>query len=154
MMVLALAACGSADATPPAEATASGIQAPAGWQTLPAAAGAAKLAATASNVTVDGAEAWGDPASGCYALWIQLHGGSDGADALGAQILEGLAAEKITTSPEPGDGFALAIERAPYKGKLRAQLGDGRITALACVANQRDPAACETGCKSLLGAIR
>jgi hypothetical protein len=164
MMVVALAACGSADAQP--TAVQSGITAPAGWQALPAAAAAAKTAAGGTGVTVDGVEAWGEPAKGCYAVWIQLHGGGDGADALGAQILEGLAAEKITASQQPGDGFALAIERAPsaseprgeqvpsgYKGTLRAQLGDGKITALACVANQREPASCEAGCKSLLGAV-
>jgi len=50
--------------------------------------------------------------------------------------------------------FELAIERTPYKGRLRAQVGDGKVAGLACVANQRDPASCEAPCKTMLGAIK
>lgn len=149
MMMLAFAACGSAEAQPPAGA----IKPPAGWQAMPAAVAAASSAAAADGVIVDGVEVWGDASLGCYALSIQLHGGSANADALGTQIIDGLAAENIGATQEPGEGFTLAIERAPYKGRLRARLGDGRVDAIACVANQRDPAACEVACKTLLGAL-
>jgi hypothetical protein len=145
-----LAGCGAADAQP-----ASGIAPPAGWQPLPAAAAAARLAAGAPGITIDGAEAWAEPAMGCYAVWMSMHGGSAGTDQLTNDIVAGLATEKITAAVEPGDGpVAFTLEKAPYKGRMRARLVDGQITALACVANQREPASCEAGCTQLLGAIK
>ena len=150
-MALLLVGCSAADAQPVAS---SGLTPPAGWQALPAAATAARMAAGAAGVTVDGAEAWGEPAMGCYALWIALHGSGANADQLTREILDGLAAEKITATLEPGEGaLAIAIEKAPYKGTVRAQLGSGTITALACVASDREPAACEATCKTMLGAM-
>lgn len=157
-MLLALAACGSAGAQPEATGQTSGIAPPAGWQAMPPVAAAARTAAGASGVVVDGAEAWGEPAMGCYALWIALRGsGGGGAEELTRQILDGLAAESImTTEVKPAtDGvLALTLERAPYRGQLRARLDEGRIAALACFANQRERAACEPGCRALLGAVK
>jgi len=156
--VLALAACGPAGAQPEPAAVASGIKPPAGWQALPSVAASARTAASATGVTIDGAEAWGQPAMGCYAMWIALHGGGGGPDALTEQVLAGIAAEKIevrdVVKPSDDGVLSLAIERKPYRGRLRARLQDGRIAALACVANEREPAACETACKALLGAVQ
>lgn len=149
----ALVACGSAKAQPD---PAGPVVPPAGWQRLPAAATAAKTAAGAPGITVDQVDAWGEPTTGCYALWFALRGGSGGADALAKEIVEGLTAEKFTVgdSAVTEGVFELAIERAPYKGRLRAQVGDGKVTGLACVANARDPASCDAPCKTMLGAIK
>ena len=160
-MLAALSACGPAGAQPePVGAStvnASGIHPPAGWQALPSVAAAARTAAGAGGVTVDGVEAWGDPAMGCYAVWLALHGAGGGPEALAEQILAGLAAEKVTASEvvQPGSEPVLVatLERAPYRGKLRARLGDGRISALACLANPREPLACAAACAPLLGAV-
>ncbi|MBA2544087.1 MAG: hypothetical protein H0V17_30870 [Deltaproteobacteria bacterium] len=153
-----IAACGSAGAQPeqaqPEQA--SGLTAPAGWQRLEPAETAAKLAAAAPNVTVAGVQAWGEPALGCYALWLSLRGSGGDADSIARDVIEGLRSAKFTVTDQPvADGvLELGLDRAPYKGRLRARVGDGQVTGLACVANQRDPVSCETGCKSLLGAIK
>jgi hypothetical protein len=149
----ALVACGSATAQPDPVAP---VTPPAGWQRLPAAATAARSAAGAPGIAVEQIEAWGESTTGCYALWFALRGGSSGADAIAKEIVEGLATEKFAVSDSAvTDGvFELAIERTPYKGRLRAQVGDGKVTGLACVANQRDPASCDAPCKTMLGAIK
>ena len=65
--------------------------------------------------------------------------------------------------PESGDGVvAMSFETtaAPgssvhgaYRGRLRARIAAGKITALACFANEREPAACESACTALLGGL-
>ena len=160
LMLVTLAACGQAGAQPSAT---SGLKAPVGWIAIPEIATAVAAAAKTEGTTVDGAEAWGDPARGCYGVWLAIHG--DGASA--EQVLAGLASQPITTTnivkPESTDGVvALSFETtaAPgtsvggtYRGRLRARLAAGQITALACFANEREPIACETACTSLLGGI-
>jgi hypothetical protein len=143
---MSLAACGSADAQP---AKTSGLK-PAGWQSLEAAATAARLAAAAPGVSVDGAEAWAQPETGCYALWIALSGGNASGERLRDQIADGLAAEKITAAPD-ANGFTL--EKAPYKGRMTVRADAGQLTALACVSNGRDTTACDASCKQMLGAL-
>lgn len=149
---VALIACGSAKAQPEPVAP---VAPPPGWQPLPAAIAAAKGAAAATGITVDDARAWGEPTTGCYALWFALHGGGAGADALAKELVDGLVAEQFAVRDSTlADGmFELAIERAPYRGRVRARLGGGRVAGLACVANQRDPASCDAPCKAMLGAI-
>jgi hypothetical protein len=151
----ALAACGQAGAQPTSPSNvASGITAPAGWATLPELAQGVRDATKANGVTVEGVEAWGETARGCYAVWFQLAGTGANADA----VIAGLAAEKLATSnvvrPESGDGVtALTFARSPYTGRLRVRTQEARLTALACFANQREPKACDAACTSLLGAI-
>lgn len=150
-MLLALAACGQAGAQPTAT---SGLTAPVGWIAIPAIATAAATAAKGDGVTVDGAEAWGDPARGCYGVWLALHG--DGASA--EQVLAGFATEPITTTnvvkPDTGDGLvAMSFTRGVYRGRLRARIAAGKITALACFANDREPIACDGACTTLLGGL-
>jgi hypothetical protein len=146
--LLALAACSSAAAQPEQR---SGIQAPAGWRDLPAIASAARMAASANGVVIDGAQAWGEPAMGCYAVWLAITGGTDGD--LAEQIQTGLAAEQIAVSDvRPGDVLAMTVERAPYRGQLRARAGDTGVSAFVCFANQRERAACEASCATLLAA--
>jgi hypothetical protein len=157
--VAAVAACGQADAQsqPPPGAVRSGITAPKGWKPLPAIAAAVQLVAPAPGVTVDGIEAWGEPAMGCYAVWLALHGSGGAPDVVADQVLESLASEKIAVRDvvKPGDDgvLSLGVERGPYRGRLRARVDDGRLAALACVSNQREPAACEVACTGVLGAM-
>jgi len=135
---------------------ASGLTPPAGWQALPEIATAVGAAARAEGVTVDGAEAWGEPAMGCYAAWVSLHG--DGATS--QQVMKGLEEAKLTledvVKPELGDDglITLGFERAPYRGHLRVRVAAPALTVLACFANAREPAACELACAPLLGALK
>ncbi|MBS1123096.1 MAG: hypothetical protein H6Q90_5324 [Deltaproteobacteria bacterium] len=163
-------ACGQADAqsaappshgdavhSAPASTTTSGMTPPKGWKPLPAIAAAIQLVVPAPGVTIEGIESWGEPAMGCYGVWIALHGTGGSPEALAEQVLESLAAEKIevrdVVKPAEDGVLSLGLERAPYRGRLRARLEDGRLTALACVNNQREPAACEASCTGLLGGL-
>lgn len=160
LMLLSLAACGQAGAQPSAT---SGLTPPAGWVAIPEVATAAVTAAKGGGVTVDGAEAWGDPARGCYGVWLALRG--EGASA--EQVLAGLGTQPMTirdvVKPETGDGIvSLGFEtakspdpkvRGMYRGRLRARIAAGTITALACFANEREPSACDGACTALLGGL-
>jgi hypothetical protein len=46
--------------------------------------------------------------------------------------------------------LSFAFASAPYRGRLRAQLGGGRIDAVACFGNQRAPLACDVACVQVL----
>jgi hypothetical protein len=151
----ALAACGRAGAAPD---QASGLTPPAGWQVLPPIAAAAR-AALGAGVQVDGADAWGEPAMGCYAVWLAFRA-AGGAEAIGQQVVAGFTAAKpgdkmivkSVAAPSGDEGvLTLAFERGDHRGRLRARLGGGRIAALACFANQREPLACEAACNTFLG---
>jgi hypothetical protein len=162
--IVALGACGQAGAQPSAP---SGIAAPAGWAALPELATAVRDATKADGVTVEGVEAWGETARGCYAVWLRLAGSGATPNA----VVAGLAAEKLATSnvvkPDSGDGITtLTFAKPPppkgtgspgssqaYTGRLRVRTQDGKLTALACFANQREPLTCDAPCTSLLGAI-
>jgi hypothetical protein len=152
--LIVLTGCGVADAQP-----SSGIVPPPGWTALAGLANAARTAAAAPGVSVDGAEAWGDPAMGCYAVWVAVHGSGGDAAALAEQIRSGFAGGKLALGevvvPSGDDGiFSATFERAPYKGRLRARVGGGKITAIACFANQREPIACDTACAGVIGGVR
>ena len=189
LIATALAACGPADAQ--TSAASSGVVVPAGWQPLPQLATAARDA-IASKTTVDGVEAWGETARGCYALWISLSA-SGSATQLADQVLAALAnvpgpdgkprtnpaapvgstqpgadrndagvaatpsridvRDAVKPSVDPGV-LTLAFERAPYRGRLVARLGGGKIVALACFANEREPVACEAACTPMLGVVQ
>ena len=118
-------------------------------------------------MTVDSADAWGDPALGCYAVQLAIHGGAADSGAIATQIVDGLGggvaglsgsaggASKLSFSEvvRPSDGsevLSFTFARAPYHGRLRARLGAGRIAALACFGNQRDPARCDATCGRML----
>ena len=163
LIVFALAACGQAGAQPSAT---SGLSVPAGWIAIPEIAMAVTTAAKGDGVSVEGAEAWGEPARGCYGVWLVLAG--EGASA--EQVLAGIAQQPLTTSnivkPEGADGLvtlsfetpapaaaATAPAATTYRGRLRARIAAGKITMLACFANDREPATCEAACSSLLGGL-
>jgi len=152
----ASAACGRAGAAPD---QASGLTPPAGWQALPPIATAARAAIKGAEV--DGAEAWGEPAMGCYAVWLAIRA-TGGAKAIAEQVVSGFAAAgsaapmivKDVAAPEGDEGvLTLAFERGDHRGRLRARIAGGRIATLACFANQREPRACEAACTTFLGAL-
>jgi hypothetical protein len=174
---VAIVACSAAGADPAAPP--SRVAHPEGWKQLPAVATAMATAAKAEGVTVDAADAWGEPAHGCYAVWLELHGGTSDAPALADQVLAGIAragpsrdgaaptrvarsgdatagwreeiAIREVVKPTDRSGvLAFAFTSAPYHGRVRARLGKGRIAAVACFANEREPLACDATCAQLL----
>lgn len=173
MTAIALVACSAAGADP---AASEGVH-PAGWQRLPAIAAAVRAAATADGVVIDAVDAWGEPAIGCHAVWLALHGGTSDARVLADQILVGIAqvglgvavAPRGAAMPRQAGGaiavselamptgaegvLAFAFARAPYRGRVRAKLGNGQIAAVACFANQREPGACDAPCASVLRGV-
>ena len=161
LAVGALAACRSSEAGP-----GSGLKPPEGWATLPTLATAASDAAKAGHLQVDGVEAWGEPARGCYAAWIAVRGTGGAPDVMADQLVRGLSAEpalagivvRDVEKPAPASAsgvLSLAFERAQYHGKLRAILAkDGKLAALACFWNLREPVACEQACNGLIGSMQ
>ncbi len=167
-MVVLLAACGQAGAD-----SAAAVKLPEGWTALPTMVTDAKQALADESAVV---EAWGDQASGCYAVRID-HAGEGRAHAIAERVVEGLGGVvlKDVRIPDDGSGSAaelpglltLSFERAAgpagsgvqgpastYRGTLKAKVGGGRVVVLTCFANERDPATCETACTTLLGAFQ
>ncbi|HMG23886.1 MAG TPA: hypothetical protein VK607_21275 [Kofleriaceae bacterium] len=163
-LAVAVAACSAAGAEPapaagpPAAAVAPAGPAataahPAGWRQLPAVASAVAAAARTDGVAVDATDAWGEPARGCYAVWLALRGGSAGAAALADQVLgsvAGLSPTEVVRPIGPDGTLAFGFARPPYRGRVRAKVGAGRISAVACFANQREPVACDAACRGVL----
>ena len=145
MIAVVLAACSAAGAEPAgsgAPARSGPGAPPAGWKPLPSLATAARAAAGADDVAIDAVDAWGDPALGCYAVWLALHGGAAGAPALADQVLgsfqeagharPGISLAEIVKPGAPDGVLAFAFARPPYRGRVRAHLGGGRVAAAAC----------------------
>ena len=160
-MLIALASCAASEAAPPPAASPSNFAAPKGWAVDSGLAKTAATAAAGDKITVLGSDAWSEPSRGCYAIWIDLAGSASPVDAAADQLLAALTNQKATLrevqKPAAGETgtLALAFDRAPYHGKLRAELATtGEIRALACMWNQREPKACDAGCTSLLGAMK
>ena len=131
---------------------------PAGWRALPAigaaVANAMRSDGAATSIAVD---AWGTPAAGCYAVWLALQGAAGDAPALADRVLGGLSELPIGDLVKPTGAAGLlsfAFARPPYRGRLRARLGLGRIAAVACFGNAREPAACDTSCARVLEDMR
>jgi hypothetical protein len=151
LTVLAIVACSPAGAEP-AAAPADRAH-PAGWRQLPAITGAVTAAARADGVTLDAVDAWGEPAVGCYAVWLDLHGRTTDAAALADQVLAGVAGlspSEIARPTEPDGVLGFGFARPPYRGRVRARLGGGRVSAVACFGNQREPVACDAACTRVL----
>lgn len=161
-MVVALAAgaCGKAEAVPPPP-----VQPPATWHELGELATAIGEAAKSGGATVDAAAAWGEPAMGCYATWLSLHGAAASPEAMANELLGhlpidpklvGIAVSDVVMPAAGADRgvLSLSFSRAPYHGRVRAQLSsDGAIAALACFWNDREPLACSEGCTKLVGSM-
>jgi hypothetical protein len=177
---VALVACSAAGADP--AASPGGSAHPQGWKQLPAVAAAVGAAAKADGVTIDSVDAWGESAHGCYAVWLDLHGRTGDAPRLADQIVAGVsragaardaAAARVSRSRESAAGWrseivvselvkptepvgvlAFTFTSLPYRGRVRAQLGKGRIAAVACFANEREPLACSATCAQVLEGAR
>jgi hypothetical protein len=159
LIAILLVACADADAQPPVS---SNLEPPDGWTAQPAIVSAAKTAL--GKTKLDGIEAFGEPAMGCYSVWMAVRGSGKATD-LADQLLRGLTEPdkkapkrkvdiKDLVKPTAEEGvLALTFESPPYKGRLRARLGKGRITALACWSSEREPAACDQACTTILGAL-
>jgi hypothetical protein len=157
--IAVVAGCGPADA----QNAPSKIAPPAGWRAVPELATAMRDA-LGKSVQVDGVDAWGETAMGCYGVRLEMRA-TGGADGIANHVLAGLTtpakgstapvvAVRDVVKPSANNGvLSLAFERTPYRGRLRARIGGGKLTAIACFANQREPIACETACTGLLGAM-
>jgi hypothetical protein len=149
LIAVLLAGCGQANAQPT-------LAGPSGWPAIGDIATPMATAAKSEGVTVGAAGAWGDTARGCYAVALELKGGPAKADALGEQVLaalttEGIASRDVVPPPAEGGTLAFSFLRAPYDGRVRAELSsDGRIGARACFWNEREPKACEAACAGWL----
>jgi hypothetical protein len=146
---IACAACGRSEAAP------SQLQAPAGWRSAPE---LAKAASDAAGSAATASEAWAEPARGCYAVWLALHGAAASSDAAADQLLAGVQKLGVTARDiakgKPGE-LAFGFDKSPYRGRMRALLAtNGDVSALACMWNEREPKACETACGAMLGALR
>ena len=135
LIVLALAACGRAEAVPP-----PALHAPPGWKELPEVAAAAADAAREPGAAV----AYGDTAMGCYAFAITVHAGKDTPETLAKEL--GAVHDVATGS----DSVAAAFDKDGYHGKLHARVVDGSIDAVACYWNDREPEACAKACETVL----
>ncbi|HTR51885.1 MAG TPA: hypothetical protein VMJ10_14315 [Kofleriaceae bacterium] len=138
LAALALTSCANAGAGP------TTVAGPPGWSAIETLARAAGDAAKADGVAVDATGAWGDPARGCYALAIELRGGGDAQ-----KLVDGIASAGIATRDVVYEGTAvtLGVARAPYDGRVRAEIAsDGRVAARACFWNEREPAGCAAAC--------
>jgi hypothetical protein len=158
LTVIGLVACQAATAAPGAALIAAHDPPPPGWTQVPAIAAAVAMAAgadpAASSLAVD---AWGDPAAGCYAVWLELRGAAGDAPALADQVIGGLTGLTLTDVARPtatAGVLAFTFARPPYHGRLHAQLAQGQIAATACFGNEREPAACDTTCARVLHDVR
>ena len=144
-------------------ALAGPVAAPKGWAVDPALAKAAATAAAdpKTAITVTASAAWSDPARGCYALALDLHGAAGPIDAAADQLIAALTTElagaKLHDVQKPVAGergtLALGFEaQRGYHGKLRVELAKtGEVHALACVWNPREPKVCEAACTKWFG---
>jgi hypothetical protein len=141
LMLFALAAC-------TAEAAPGGVTPPAGWMPLPQLASAAKAQIDGSH-----AQAWGDPAMGCYAATLTFAQRGT-TSALVADVQKTVTVRDVVAPTTPAGVLAFSFEKAPYKGRVRAMLDGKIVNALACFWNEREPAACEAACTALIGGQR
>lgn len=160
LVAIAAGACGKAEAVPPPP-----VQPPATWHALDELASAVAEAAKADGASVDAAAAWGEPAMGCYATWLALHGAAASPETMANELvghlpidpkLVGIAVSDVVLPAAGADRGVLSLSFAhpPYQGRVRAQLSsDGTIAALACFWNDREPVACSEGCTKLIGSM-
>lgn len=132
------------------------VAVPAGWQ-----AANELAAAIAANKRVAHAEAWAQPAMGCYAGRVQLRA-TGTADTLAKQLVDALAVEapgivvRDVVMPAAGADsgtLSFAFERGAYRGKTRATVRGTELDAIACFWNPREPVACEAACTGLVGSL-
>lgn len=162
-LVVAAAACATACRASEAGPT-SGLTPPVGWRVLPELQTAATEAATQANMTVEGVEAWGEPARGCYATWIGIRSKAGAPAKIAAAMLASLGADfpglivsdVVEPDPKADAGIlSLGFTRPPYRGRVRAAIAKtGAIGVLACFWNLREPIACDAACNGLVGGVK
>ena len=134
LLIFAAACRGAAAAPAPTE-----LGVPASWIELP------KVAAAMRAEKVSAA-AWGDPAAGCYLVVASARGAKEDAEDARHALASGLG----LPVGNPVDG---EIEEAGLRGKVRGwsePSGDDVVsTAMACVYNDRQPAACAAACDAV-----
>jgi hypothetical protein len=133
---------------------------------MPDVASAAATAAKEAKTVTDGTEAWGEPARGCYAVWLSLRGGGGSPGVLADLVVRSLTstpslvgltvANVVKPATDAASGvLSLSFTRPPYQGVLRAQIGrTGTYAVLACFWNQREPVACQAACTAFVGGMR
>jgi len=145
LAIVALAACAIAGG----DARADGPPAPpASWRALPKVAAAIADGAKADGVAIEASLAWGDPARGCFATWLALRGSGP---ATADQVVSSLAGMQLHDVVASAGAVALAFQRAPFRGVLRATLDGDAVRALACFGDGREPVACEAACATMIG---
>ena len=145
-MALALAACSASDAAPPPAAPS--VTVPDGWVSLPALALAARGVIEHST-----ADAWGEPAMGCYATALTF-GERGPVGALLDDVKKTVTVSDAVVPSAAGGVLSFAFTRGEYKGRVRANLDGKTVSALACFWNQREPGACEAACTAMLGSMK
>lgn len=161
----ALAACSPSDAAPGSGGPPPGVNPPfappraqlatppAGWVPLP------QLATAATGVLAGAtADAWGEPAMGCYAAIMTFTAKGKAGSIARRLRAQAEAAVKLRDVVEPAASaetgvLAFGFDKTPYRGRVRVTI-DAGVTALACFWNDREPVACEAACTGLLGGMR
>jgi hypothetical protein len=118
---------------------------PASWRALPRAAAAATRAMPGGAR----AQAWGDPAAGCYLVEVAAPG-APGEDAAAAR---GELAGALGLGPATAGHVDGALHEGALTGSVRGWVvaaGDRVVSsAAACVYNDREPAACAAACAAI-----
>jgi hypothetical protein len=145
------------------EAAPSPIAAPAGWKSAPELAKAATDAAKSDTVKVVAADAWSEPAMGCYGIALRLVGGAAAIDTAADQLVASIQKAGVTVSnvakpavakDDPRGVLALEFANAKYHGVMRAELAKtGEVFAVSCMWNQREPKACAAACSKLVEGV-
>ena len=135
-------------AAAPAPAGGDRPEMPDGWRELPELA----LAGKPGQVRVDSRRAFGDPASGCFALVQRVSGQGAKAARARTALATGLRARGLEVS---GEGDELAVSGLGIQGRIRTAIREeagGRFAAVsaACFYNGRQPERCKTPCDELL----
>jgi hypothetical protein len=148
-LAVALAGCHGA-AADGAAPRALALAVPAAWSPLAQVARAAQVAAGPGAR----AQAWGDPAAGCSLIGGAVDGAvDDDAEEASAALRAGLGLPGATGAPLDGP-----ITGAALTGRVRGFVTprpSGAIvsTAVACVANDRDPTSCARACDGVWAAL-
>ena len=121
---------------------------PEGWREMPELV----LAAKPGQVRVESRRAYGDPASGCFALVQRVSGERAKAAAARSALASGLRSRGLEVS---GDGEEMAVAGLGIQGRIRTAMREeagGRFSAVstACFYNGRQPERCKTQCDALL----
>ncbi len=125
-----------------------GPELPEGWRELPELA----LAAGPGPARVESRRAFGDPATGCYALVQRASGKGGKVQATRAALAAGLRRRGLEVS---GEGEMLEVSGLGIEGTIRTALrddGGGRLVAVsaACFFNGRQADRCKAQCGALL----